>query len=102
MANTASYIEESLIDIKRFFNGIVETTDGRYLTAVEVLPKNFKFKTDNEKFLILQNFKKYLRIAPIKVTIKTISRRANINKIISRSDKQFQTIRSDQCTQRTT
>ena len=90
MANTASYIEESLIDIKRFFNGIVETTDGRYLTAVEVLPKNFKFKTDNEKFLILQNFKKYLRIAPIKVTIKTISRRANINKIISRSDKQFQ------------
>ena len=91
MANNkqASFIEDNLLNIKRFFSGCVETADGRYLTAVEVLPINFKFKTDTEKILILLNFQKYLRIAPVKMTIKTISRRTNINRIIERSDKAF-------------
>ena len=53
----ASYIDE-LINVKRCFSGILVTNDNRYLTAVEVLPINFKFKTGSEMESIINNFEK--------------------------------------------
>ena len=86
----ASFIEDNLIKIKKCFSGVVMTTDGRYLTAVEVMPINFKFKTGNEKEKIISQFERYLKIAPIKMQIKTISKKTNVNKLMAISDKKFE------------
>lgn len=88
----ASYIDE-LINVKRCFSGILVTNDNRYLTAVEVLPINFKFKTGSEMESIINNFEKYLKIAPVKIQIKTISKKTDIRKLIENSDEKFESYR---------
>lgn len=85
----ASYIEDNLIKIKKCFSGVVLTTDGRYLTAVEVLPINFTFKTGNEKESIISQFEKYLKVAPVKMQIKTLSKKTNVAKLMSVLDEKY-------------
>lgn len=84
----ASYVDD-LIGVKKCFSGCVQTTDDRYLTAVEVIPINFKFKTGREKERIINQFEKWLKIAPVKVQFKTFSKVTDIKKIVKNSDNRF-------------
>lgn len=84
----ASYVDD-LIGVKKCFSGCVQTTDDRYLTAVEVIPINFKFKTGGEKESIINQFAKWLKIAPIKIQFKTVSKSTDIKKIVKSADNRF-------------
>lgn len=91
MKDKVSYIDE-LINVKNCFDGICETKDGRYLTAIEILPINFNFKTGSEQEKIISDFEKYLRISPISIQIKTVSKRTNVNNVIQNADDNFNAV----------
>ena len=59
MSWTASYIP-----LKQVKNGIIQTSDNRFVKIVEVLPINFLLRSSSEQRSIILSFMSYLKIAP--------------------------------------
>ena len=76
------------LPIKAIKNGIIHTTDGRYVKVIEVLPINFLHRSAGEQRSIMYSFMGYLKIAPPQLQIKSISKKADIAQFI-------ETIRAD-------
>lgn len=55
-------------------NGIVYTTDGRYVKILEIEPINFLLRSAREQQGIIYSFISYLKISPVKLQIKMISK----------------------------
>ena len=71
---------EDMIPVKDIRNGIVETTDGRYIKILEVEPINFLLRSPREQRNIIMNFASWMKIAPVKIQIKVVTKKADINK----------------------
>lgn len=65
-------------------NGVVITTDGRFIKIMEVMPVNFYLKSATEQQNIIYYFAAYLKIAPDNLQILTVTQKANIEAYISR------------------
>ena len=63
---------QSFLPIRTICNGIVETTDGRYLKILEIEPINFALRSSEEQFNIISSFASWLKISPIRLQCKTI------------------------------
>ena len=74
---------QSFLPIRDIRNGMVETTDGRYLKILEIEPINFALRSDEEQFNIISSFASWLKISPIRLQCKTITRRADSDKHIA-------------------
>ena len=74
---------QSFLPIRDIRNGVVETTDGRYLKILEVEPINFALRSSEEQFNIISSFASWLKISPIRLQFKAITRRADSDKHIS-------------------
>ena len=68
------------IPIERIENGIIYTRDRRYVKVAEVIPVNFLLRSAREQRNIIYSFISYLKIAPVKVQFKVLSKRADINR----------------------
>ena len=68
------------IPIERIENGIIYTRDHRYVKVVEVVPVNFLLRSAREQRNIIYSFISYLKIAPVRVQFKVLSKRADINR----------------------
>ena len=66
---------QSFLPIRDIRNGMVETTDGRYLKILEIEPINFALRSSEEQFNIISSFASWLKISPIRLQCKTITRR---------------------------
>lgn len=66
---------QSYLPIRDIRNGIVETTDGRYLKILEIEPINFALRSSEEQFNIISSFASWLKISPVRLQFKTITRR---------------------------
>lgn len=55
----------------------METTDGRYVKILEIEPINFMLRSDEEQYNILCSFAGWLKIAPIDLQFKSITRKAD-------------------------
>ena len=66
---------QSFLPIRDIRNGVVETTDGRYLKILEVEPINFALRSSEEQFNIISSFASWLKISPIRLQFKAITRR---------------------------
>ena len=88
---------EEMTYVKRIVNGIIETTDGSFVKIQEVNPILFSLLSDPEKTEIVTTYASWLRVAPMTVQIKTISRRANPAKHIAevRHDLERETFLGD-------
>jgi len=73
---------QDFIPVKKIQNGMIITTDNRYVKIVEVKPINFMMRSSLEQDVIIQTLATWFRIAPVKVQIKSVTRRADINKHI--------------------
>ena len=62
--------------LKRLTNGIVYTTDHRYVKILEIEPINFLLRSAREQQSIIYSFISYLKISPVKLQIKMISKKA--------------------------
>ena len=68
------------LPIEKVENGIIYTKDHRFVKVVEVVPINFMLRSAREQRNIIYSFVSYLKISPIKLQIKVLTRRADINR----------------------
>lgn len=68
------------IPIEKVEHGIIYTRDHRYVKLVEVIPVNFLLRSAREQRSIIYSFVSYLKIAPVKIQFKALTRRADINR----------------------
>ena len=68
------------IPIEKIEHGIVYTKDHRYIKILEVIPVNFLLRSAREQRSIIYSFISYLKISPVKIQIKALTKRADINR----------------------
>lgn len=76
------------IPIEKIENGIIYTRDHRYIKVVEVIPVNFLLRSAQEQRSIIYSFISYLKIAPVNVQFKVLTKRADI-------DRHVETVRNE-------
>ncbi len=81
---------EDYLPIEKIANGIIYTTDHRYVKILEIEPINFLLRSSREQQGIIYNFISYLKISPVKLHIKMISKKADINKHLSQAMKELE------------
>ena len=62
------------------YNGIIYTKDHRYIKLIEVIPINFLLRSAKEQRSIIYSFISYLKICPVKIQFKVLTKRADLNK----------------------
>ena len=79
---------QDFLPIKNLSNGIIETVDGRYIKILEIEPINFLPRSDEEQANIISSFASWLKISPMRLQFKSITRKAD-------SDKHIAMVRQD-------
>lgn len=88
---------QPFIPVKDIRNGIVETTDGRYVKILEIEPINFMLRSSEEQYNILSSFASWLKISPMKLQFKSITRKADSDKHIAMIRKELSMEGNAQC-----
>ena len=70
----------SYLPIRKIENSIIYTKDHRYVKIIEVIPINFLLRSAREQRNIIYSFISYLKISPVKLQFKVLTRRADINR----------------------
>lgn len=65
-------------------DGVVITTDGRFIKIMEAMPVNFYLKSATEQQNIIFYFASYLKIAPDSIQILAVTQKADIEAYIKR------------------
>ena len=68
------------LPIEKIENGIIYTKDHRYIKVIEVMPINFLLRSAREQRSIIYSFISYLKISPVKIQFKVLTKRADLNK----------------------
>jgi len=88
---------QDFIPIKNLEHGIIETTDGRYIKILEIEPINFMLRSEEEQYEIICSFASWLKISPVHLQFKSITRKADSDKHIAMLRKEMATEESEQC-----
>ena len=83
--------------VSKIENGIIYTKDHRYVKIVEVIPINFLLRSTREQRNIIYSFVSYLKISPIRVQFKVLTRRADINQHMETVRREMEVETNDQC-----
>ncbi len=70
----------AFLPIEKIENGIIYTKDHRYVKIIEVTPINFLLRSPREQQNIIYSFISYLKISPVKVQFKCLTKRANLDR----------------------
>lgn len=76
------------IPIEKIENGIIYTKDRRFVKIIEVEPINFLLRSAREQRNIIYSFISFLKISPVKLQFKVLTKRADIN-------RHLETVRSE-------
>lgn len=68
------------LPIEKIENGIIYTKDHRYIKVIEVLPINFLLRSPREQRNIIYSFVSYLKISPVKIQFKVLTKKADTKK----------------------
>lgn len=74
---------QTIIPIKQIYKGMIVTEDNRYVKILEVLPINFGLRSHEEQDNIIHLFAGWLRVAPIKMQFKIVTRKADSFEIVN-------------------
>lgn len=88
---------QDFIPIKNLEHGIIETTDRRYIKILEIEPINFMLRSEEEQYEIICSFASWLKISPVHLQFKSITRKADSDKHIAMLRKETETEESEQC-----
>ena len=83
--------------IEKIENGIIYTKDRRFVKIVEVIPINFLLRSTREQRNIIYSFVSYLKISPIRVQFKVLTRRADINLHMETVRREMEVETNEQC-----
>lgn len=92
MNPTAGYLP-----IRKIENGIIYTKDHRYVKIVEVMPINFLLRSAREQRSIIYSFVSYLKISPVKLQFKVLTKRADINQHLETLREEMKHETDDRC-----
>lgn len=88
---------QDFIPIKDIRNGIILTTDGRYIKILEIEPINFMLRSEDEQETIIATFASWLKISPMRLQFKSITRRADSDRHIAMIREEMKDEPSEQC-----
>ena len=88
---------EDFIPVKDIRNGIIETTDGRYIRVIEVEPINFLLRSVSEQKNIVANFASWMKISPVKIQIKVLTKKADIEKHLRTIERDMEAEENPKC-----
>lgn len=88
---------QSLVPVADIQQGVVITTDGRYLKILEVLPTNFYLKSEIEQQNIIHYLASYLKIAPPFLQILVCTQRADIDAYCQQMEWYYNTETNENC-----
>lgn len=78
------YSQELVKEIKDIVGGMIVTNRNRYIYIMEIFPVNFHEKPAEVQASILNNFKRFPKIAPANGQLKVITEQTDMNIIINR------------------
>ncbi len=90
---------QDFIPIKDINHGVIETTDGRYIKILEIEPINFMLRSSEEQFGIISSFASWLKISPMRIQFKSITRKADSDKHVAMVRKELEDEENEQCKQ---
>lgn len=85
------------LPIEKIANGIIYSKDHRFVKVVEVVPINFMLRSAREQRNIIYSFVSYLKISPIKLQIKVLTRRADIERHLDTVRREMAQEENEQC-----
>ncbi len=85
------------LPISKVENGMIYTKDHRYVKVVEVVPINFLLRSAREQRGIIYSFVSYLKISPVKLQFKVLTRRADIGRHINTVRREMAQETNGQC-----
>ena len=88
---------QDFIPIKDINHGVIETTDGRYIKILEIEPINFMLRSSEEQFGIISSFASWLKISPMRLQFKSITRKADSDKHVAMVSKELKSEENEQC-----
>lgn len=88
---------QDYIPVKNIFNGIIETTDGRFVKILEIEPINFSLRAGDEQFAIISSFAGWLKISPVSLQFKSITRKADSEKYIKGLEADLKSETNERC-----
>lgn len=97
-SKTSEFVQDFL-PVREIRNGIIETTDDRYVKIIEILPINFLLRSSEEQYNIISSFATWLKISPMKLQFKSVSRKANSDKHVAMVREELSREENQQCRQ---
>ena len=97
-SKTSEFVQDFL-PVREIRNGIIETTDDRYVKIIEILPINFLLRSSEEQYNIISSFASWLKISPMKLQFKSVSRKANSDKHVAMVREELSREENQQCRQ---
>lgn len=88
---------EDLIPVKDIRNGIVHLADDRYIKILEVEPINFLLRSVREQKNIIHSFASWLKISPVKLQIKVLTKKADIGKHLNAIERDMEKEHDPKC-----
>ena len=85
------------IPIEKIEHGVIYTRDHRYVKVVEVVPVNFLLRSAREQRSIIYSFVSYLKIAPVKVQVEALAKRADINRHLDTVSRELEHEQDPRC-----
>ena len=85
------------LPIRKIENGIIYTKDHRYVKIVEVIPINFLLRSAREQRGIIYSFVSYLKISPVKLQFKVLTKRADINRHLETLKEEMKQETDERC-----
>lgn len=93
---TLEFVQD-YIPVKGIRNGVIETTDKRYIKILEIEPINFMLRSDEEKFNIISSFASWLKISPMKLQFKSVTRKADSDEHVAMVQEELAAEESEEC-----
>ena len=97
-SKTSEFVQDFL-PVREIRNGIIETTDDRYVKIIEILPINFLLRSSEEQYNIISSFASWLKICPMKLQFKSVSRKADSDKHVAMVREELSREENQQCRQ---
>ena len=83
MSKQKNEFVQDFIPVKNIRHGIIETNDDRYIKILEIEPINFMLRSEEEQLGIISSFANWLKISPMRLQFKSVTRKADSEKHIA-------------------
>lgn len=88
---------QAFIPVKNIRGGVIETTDYRFIRILEIEPIIFMLRSAEEQNSIISTFAGWLKISPIRLQFKSLTRKADSAHHIAMIRKDLEKEKSEKC-----